>query len=142
MPFRCLYRRDPWAFALVAPALRATVEPPPNIKVFKAEDKDLDGNKEVLGPLLEENSDRREAAEQERNKEDNRSIALSALTTSNKDRDDISNIGDNSNWLSTLGKSSNKENKDSNNRSLPNLGTASVGDRNLSKKDRDLANRL
>ena len=126
----------------MAPALRATVEPLPNIKVSKAKDKDLDGNKEVLGPLLEENSNRQEAAEQERDKEDNRSIALSALTTSNKDRDNISNIGDNSNWLSTLGESSNKEDEDSNNRSLPNLGTASVGNRNLSKKDHDLANRL
>jgi hypothetical protein len=47
----------------VAPALRATVEPPPNIKVSKAKDKDLNSNKEVLGPLLEENSNRQEAAE-------------------------------------------------------------------------------
>ena len=66
------------------------VEPPPDIKVSKAEDEDLDGNEEVLGSLLEENSNRREAAEQERNEEDNRSIALSVLTTSNKDRDNIS----------------------------------------------------
>ena len=46
----------------MVPTLRATVEPLPDIKVFKAEDKDLDGNKEVLGPLLEENSNRQEAA--------------------------------------------------------------------------------
>jgi len=46
----------------VAPTLRATVEPPPNTKVSKAKDKDLDSNKEVLGPLLEENSNRQEAA--------------------------------------------------------------------------------
>jgi len=126
----------------VAPTLRATVEPLPDIKVSKAEDKDLDGNKEVLGPLLKENGDRREAAEQERDKEDNRSIALSALTTSNKDLNNISNIGDNSNWLLTLGESSNKEDKDSNNRSLLNLGTTSAGDRNLSEKDYNLADRL
>ena len=42
----------------MAPALRAIVEPPPNIKVSKAKNKDLDSNKEVLGPLLEENSNR------------------------------------------------------------------------------------
>ena len=112
MPFRCLYRRDPQASTLVAPTLRAIVEPPPNIKVSKAKDKDLDGNKEVLGPLLEENSNRQEAAKQERNKEDNRSITLSVLTTSDKDRDNISNIEDNSNQLLTLGKSSNKEDKE------------------------------
>ena len=47
----------------MAPALRATVEPPPDTKVSKAENKDLDGNKEVLGPLPEENGNRREAAE-------------------------------------------------------------------------------
>ena len=46
----------------MAPALRAIVEPPPNIKVSKAKDKDLDGDEEVLGPLLEENSNRQEAA--------------------------------------------------------------------------------
>ena len=47
----------------MAPALRATVKPPPDIKVSKAEDEDLDGNEEVLGPLLEENGNRQEAAE-------------------------------------------------------------------------------
>jgi hypothetical protein len=46
----------------VAPALRAIVEPLPNTKVSKAKDKDLDSNKEVLGPLLEENSSRQEVA--------------------------------------------------------------------------------
>jgi hypothetical protein len=81
----------------VAPTLRATVEPPPNIKVSKAKDKDLDSNKEVLGPLLKENSNRREAVKQERDEEDNRSITSSALATSNKDCNNISNIGDNSN---------------------------------------------
>ena len=40
----------------MAPALRATAEPPPDIKVSKVKDKDLDGNKEVLGPLLKKNS--------------------------------------------------------------------------------------
>ena len=111
----------------MAPALRATVEPPPNTEVSEAEDKDLDSNKEVLGPLPEENGNRQEAAEQERNKEDNRSIASSALTASNKDRDDIE---DNSDWLSTSGESSNKEDEDSNNSSLPDLATTSIGDRN------------
>jgi len=62
-PFRYLYGRDPWASALVAPALRAMAEPPPDTKVSEVEDEDLDGNKKVLGPLLEENGDRREAAE-------------------------------------------------------------------------------
>jgi hypothetical protein len=47
----------------VAPALRAMVEPPPNTKVSEVEDKDLNGNEEVLGPLLKENSNRQEAAE-------------------------------------------------------------------------------
>ena len=42
----------------MAPTLRATAEPPSNIKVSKVKDKDLDSNKEVLGPLLEKNSDR------------------------------------------------------------------------------------
>ena len=69
MPFYYLYKRDSQASALVAPALRAIVEPPPNIKVSKAKDKDLDSNKEVLSPLLEENSNRREAAKQEHNKD-------------------------------------------------------------------------
>jgi len=47
----------------VAPALRAMVEPLPDTKVSEVEDEDLDGNEEVLGPLLEENGNRREAAE-------------------------------------------------------------------------------
>jgi hypothetical protein len=104
-PFHYLYRRDPWAFALVAPALRATAKPLPNIEVSKAEDEDLDSNKEVLGPPPEENGNGQEAAKQKYNKEDNHSITLSALIASNKDRDEdhnnLSNIGDNSNWLLT-----------------------------------------
>ena len=100
-PFHYLYRRDPWAFTLVALALRAIVKPSPNIKVFKAEDEDLDGNKKVLGPPLEENGNGREAAKQECNKEDNRFITLNALTASNKDynkdHNSLFNIGDNSN---------------------------------------------
>ena len=122
----------------MAPALRATVEPLLNTKVSEAKNKDLDSNEEVLGPLLKENGNGREAAEQERNKEDNYSIALSALTASDKDRDDIE---DNSDWLLTLGKSSNKEDKDSNNSSLLDLGTTSIGDRNRFK-DNNLPNRL
>ena len=94
-------------------------EPPPDTKVSEVEDEDLDGNKKVLGPLLEENGDRREAAEQKRNKEDNRSIALSALTASDKDRDNISNIEDNSDQLLTSGESSNEEDKEEN-YNLPN----------------------
>ena len=47
----------------MAPTLRAIVEPLPNTKISKAKDKDLDSNKEVLSPLLEENSNRQEAAE-------------------------------------------------------------------------------
>ena len=90
IPFCYLYRRDPQASTLVAPTLRAIVEPLSNIKVSKAKNKYLDGNNEVLGPLLEENGNRQEATKQERNK-DNRSIALNALTTSNKDRDNNSN---------------------------------------------------
>jgi len=46
----------------VAPTLRAIVEPLPNTKVSKAKDENLDSNEEVLGPLLEENSNRQEAA--------------------------------------------------------------------------------
>ena len=128
------------------PALRAIVEPLPDIKVSKAEDEDLDSNKEVLGPLLEENSDRQNAAEQEHNKEDNCSITLSALTAFNKDRNkdynNLSNIRDNSNQLLTLGESSNGENKDFNNNSLLDLGTTSIGNYNQFKKDYDLNNRL
>ena len=118
------------------------VEPPPNTKVFKAKDQDLDSNEKVLGPLLKENSNRQEAAKQERNKEDNCSITLSTLTASNKNRDNISNIGDNSDQLLTTDKSSNKEDKDSNNRSLPDLGTASIGNYNQFKEDNNLVNRL
>ena len=85
----------------MAPALRAIIEPLLNIKVSKTKDEDLDGNKEVLGPLLKENSNRQEAAKQEYNKEDNCFITLSALTTFNKDHNkdynNLSNIGDNSN---------------------------------------------
>jgi hypothetical protein len=51
MPFHYLYKRDPWVFTLVVPALKATVEPLFDIKVSKAKNKDLNGNKEVLGPL-------------------------------------------------------------------------------------------
>jgi hypothetical protein len=118
----------------VVPVLRATAKPLPNIKVSKAEDEDLDSNKEVLGPPLKENGNRQEAAEQECNKEDNYSITLSALTASNKDYNkdynNLSNIGDNSNWLLTSGKSFNGENEDSNNSSFPDLKTTSIGNRN------------
>jgi hypothetical protein len=130
----------------VASALRATAKPLPNIEVFKAKDEDLDSNKEVLGPPPEENGNRQKAAKQECNKEDNHSITLSALTASNKDRDEdynnLFNIGDNSNWLLTLGKSSNGEDKDFSNSSLLNLGITSIGDHNRFKEDYNLNNRL
>jgi hypothetical protein len=83
------------------PALRAMAKPLPNIEVSKAEDEDLNSNKEVLGPPLKENGDGQEAAKQEYNKEDNYFITLSTLTASNKDYNkdynNLFNIGDNSN---------------------------------------------
>ena len=146
MPFCYLYRRDPQAFALVVPAPRATVKPLPDIKVSKAKDEDLDSNKKILCRLLEENSDGQEATEQEYNKKDNYFIALSALIASNEDSnkncDNISDIGDNSNWTLALGKSSNKEDEDFNNNSLLNLGTISIGNCNRFNKDYNLTNRL
>ena len=57
-PFRYLYRRDPWPSALVPPAYQATAEALPNITYFNIKEEDLDSNKEVLGPLLNKNSDR------------------------------------------------------------------------------------
>ena len=75
-------------------------------------------------------------------KEDNYSITLSALTASNKDRDNISNIRDNSDWLLTSGESSNKEDKDSNDRSLLDLGTTTIGNYNWFIKDHNLTSRL
>jgi len=56
----------------VAPGRRATVEPPLEITDTSEakEEEDLDGNKEVLGPLLDKNGNRRQAAKQER--EDNK----------------------------------------------------------------------
>jgi hypothetical protein len=70
-PFRCLYGRDPWPSALVPLAYWATAEAPPDITYFDIEEEDLDGNEEVLGPLLDENGDGRQAAKQEREDEDN-----------------------------------------------------------------------
>ena len=130
----------------MAPALRAIVKPFPDIKVSKAEDEEIDSNQEVLGPPLEENSDGQEATEQECNKEDNYSIALNALTASNKDcnkdHNNLFNIGDNSNWLLTSSKSSNREDEDFNNSSLLNLRTTSIGNHNRFKEDYDLNNKL
>ena len=94
----------------MALALRATVKPLLNIKVSKAENKDLDGNKEVLGPLPKENSNRQKAAEQERNKEDNYSIASSALITSNKDHNKEDNYFITLSTLATSNKDRNEEN--------------------------------
>ena len=130
----------------MAPALRAIVKPLPNIKVFKAKDKDLNSNKKVLNPLLEEHSDRQKAAKQEYNKKDNYSITLSTLTASdedyNKNHNNLFNIGDNSNWLLTSSKSSNREDEDFNNSSLLNLRTTSIGNHNRFKEDYDLNNKL
>jgi hypothetical protein len=52
----------------VAPGYRATAEPPLEVtNTSKAEEEeDLDGNKEVLSPLLDKNGNRRQAAKQER----------------------------------------------------------------------------
>ena len=82
----------------------------------------------------------------EYNEEDNRFIASSTLIASNEDsdknHDDISDIGDNSDWTLTSGESSNEEDEDFNNSSLPDLGTISIGNRNRFNKDYNLANRL
>jgi hypothetical protein len=80
----------------VPPAHRATAEPPPDITHSNIEEEDLDGNEEVLGPLLDKNGDGRQAAEQEREDKDNRSITSDAPTATNEDRD-VSNLGDPSN---------------------------------------------
>ena len=56
-PFRCLYGRDLWPSVLVPPAYQATAEALPDTTYFDIEEKDLDDNKEVLGPLLDKNSD-------------------------------------------------------------------------------------
>ena len=95
----------------MAPALRTTIKPPPRIKVSKAKDEDLDGNKEVLGPLLKENGNGRDTTEQEHNKEDNYSIASSTLTTSNKDRNKENNRFSALSALTTPNKDYNKEDK-------------------------------
>ena len=70
-PFRCLYRRDPWASTLLPPAYWATVKPLFDISDAKFNYKDLDGNKKVLGPQLDKNGDGQEAAKQECKAEDN-----------------------------------------------------------------------
>jgi hypothetical protein len=81
----------------VPPAYRATVEALPDTTYSNIKEEDLDSNKEVLGPLLDKNSDRRQAAKQEREDKDNRSIASSAPSATNKDRDMSFNLGDSSN---------------------------------------------
>ena len=62
-PFCCLYGRDPWPSTLVPPAYQATAEALPDTTYSNIEEEDLDSNEEVLGPLLDKNSDRRQAAE-------------------------------------------------------------------------------
>ena len=51
----------------MAPGYWATIEPPPEVTNASEakEEEDLNSNKEVLGPLLDKNSNRRQAAEQE-----------------------------------------------------------------------------
>ena len=53
------------------PAHWATAEALPNTTYSDIKEEDLDGNKKVLGPLLNKNGDRRQAAEQERKDKDN-----------------------------------------------------------------------
>ena len=46
-------------------------EAPPNTTYFDIEEEDLDSNKEILGSLLNKNSNRRQAAKQEYKDKDN-----------------------------------------------------------------------
>ena len=71
MLFHYLYKRDSQASTLLPPTNWATAEPLLDISDAKFNYKDLDGNKEVLGPQLDENGNRWEAAEQEREADDN-----------------------------------------------------------------------
>jgi hypothetical protein len=71
MSFCCLYRRDPWLSTLVPPTYWAIVEASPNITYFDIEEEDLDGNKEVLGPLPDKNGNRQQAAKQKYKNKDN-----------------------------------------------------------------------
>ena len=96
-PFYYLYRRDPWASTLLPLAYWATAKPLLNISDAEFNYKDLDSNKEILGPQLDENGNRREAAEQEHKAEDNQSITFSVLTAANKAHNMSSNIEDNNN---------------------------------------------
>ena len=91
------------------PIHQATVETPPDITHSNIEEEDLDSNEEVLGPLLDKNGNRRQAAKQEHKDEDNRSNAFGAPITINKDRDISSNLGDSNNWILIIGESSVKE---------------------------------
>lgn len=118
------------------PAYRATAEAPPDITYSNIKEEDLDGNKEVLGPLPDENGDRRQAAEQEREDEDNRSIASGAPTATNKDRNVSSNLGDSSNWILTAGESSAEEDQNSTD-SVTYSATGSKGNRDQFDDDDD-----
>ena len=108
-PFCCLYRRDLWPSTLVPPAYQATAEALPDTTYSNIKEKDLDSNKEVLGPLLDKNGDGRQAAKQKCEDEDNQSIASGAPTTTDKDRDMSFNLGDSSNQILTAGESLAKE---------------------------------
>ena len=70
-PFCCLYRRDPQASTLLPPANQATAEPLLNISDAEFNYEDLNSNKEILGPQLDKNGNRQEAAKQEYKAKDN-----------------------------------------------------------------------
>ena len=80
----------------MAPGYWATAKPPLEVTdAFEAEEeKDLNGNEEVLGPLPDENSNGQQAAEQEReddeysNKEPNGSQSLVAAKYKDKENKD------------------------------------------------------
>ena len=82
----------------MAPGHRATAEPPLEVtNTSKAEEEeDLNGNKEVLGPLPDENGNRRQAAKQEReddeysNKEPNGSQSSVVVESEDKENKDQS----------------------------------------------------
>ena len=112
-PFRCLYRRDPWPSALVPPAYWAMAEALPDTTYSDIEEEDLDGNKEVLGPLLDENGNGQQAAKQECKNKDNQFIASGAPTATDEDCNMSSNLRDSNNQILTTGESSAEEDQNS-----------------------------
>ena len=122
MPFYYLYRRDSQAFTILLPAHQATVEPLPDISDAEFNYKDLDSNKEVLGPQLDENGDGQEATKQEYEADNNQFITSSTLTAANEAYSISSNIKNNSDQILTFSESSANKNSKSNSIIL-NLGT-------------------